>query len=84
MKQLVEKMKKLVLESEPNIYYDQMLAVVKEMEAALTEKVVEAKPAPKKETAKPKSAEVSVEETVAKAVSKKAKKTTKTETSTEE
>lgn len=83
MKQLVEKMKKLVLESEPNIYYDQMLAVVNEMETALTEKSVEAKPTPKK-TAKPKSAETSVEETVAKAVSKKAKKTTKTETSTEE
>jgi BRCT domain type II-containing protein len=79
MKQLVAKMRKVVADSQPNVYYDEMMAVVNEMEAALAEKTVA--PAPKK-APKPASAKAPVEETVAKAVSKKATK--KTKTSTEE
>ena len=81
MKQLVAKMRKVVADSQPNVYYDEMMAVVAEMEAALAKETVT--PAPQK--AKPASVPSSVEDTVAKAVSKKStKKTTKKETSTEE
>jgi hypothetical protein len=48
MEQLIQKMKTIILNSEPNIYYDEMMAVIRDMELEIsTPKPVIKKPVAK-------------------------------------
>jgi len=48
MEQLIQQMKTLIINSEPNIYYDEMMSIVKAMESEVTTP----KPVAKKSTPK--------------------------------